>query len=114
MALLPAAMWAQDPSTIRGRVTDETGAPIAAASIAISDLGVGATTGQNGEYTILLPGARVQGQSVSLSARAIGYKPQTVLVTLREGALTQNFNLPSNPLQLGELVVTGLKDQAPG
>ena len=107
VALLPAAVWAQEPSTIRGRVTDQTGAPIAAATVSIPDLGVGATSGQNGEYTILLPGARVMGQSVSLTARAIGYKPQTVLVTLREGAVAQNFNLPSNPLQLGELVVTG-------
>jgi TonB-linked SusC/RagA family outer membrane protein len=107
VALLPAAVWAQEPSTIRGRVTDQTGAPIAAATVSLPDLGVGATSGQNGEYTILLPGARVMGQSVSLTARAIGYKPQTVLVTLREGAVAQNFNLPSNPLQLGELVVTG-------
>ena len=107
LALLPGVLLAQEPSTLTGRVIDETGKPISAATIAIPDLGLGATTRQNGEYTILLPGARVQGQAVALTARAIGYKPQTVQVTLREGALAQDFNLAPNPLQLGELVVTG-------
>jgi TonB-linked SusC/RagA family outer membrane protein len=107
LGLIPAMLRAQQPSTITGRVVDETGTPIVAASIAIPELGVGATSRAGGEYTILLPGARVQGQTVALTARAIGYKPQTLQVTLREGAITQDFTLPSNPLQLGELVVTG-------
>src|SRR6185295_11060813 len=70
-------------------------------------LGLGATTRQNGEYTIILPGARVQGQQVAMTVRVIGYKPQSLPVTLREGAITQDFALATNPLQLGEIVVTG-------
>src|SRR5215208_5359428 len=101
LGLIPAMLRAQQPSTITGRVVDETGTPIVAASIAIPDLGVGATSRAGGEYTILLPGARVQGQTVALTARAIGFKPQTLQVTLHEGSLAQDFNLAPNPLQLG-------------
>jgi TonB-linked SusC/RagA family outer membrane protein len=107
LQLLPMMVVAQQPSTITGRVTDDKGTAVIGATVAIPSLGLGATTRQNGEYTILVPGARAQGQTVSLTARAIGYKPLTAEVTLREGAMDQNFNLASNPLQLGEIVVTG-------
>ena len=107
LALLPGMVLAQEPAVVTGRVTDESARPIASATVAIPSLGVGATTSAKGEYTILVPGARVQGQTVPLTARVIGYKPQTVRLTLREGAITQDFTLAANPLQLGELVVTG-------
>jgi TonB-linked SusC/RagA family outer membrane protein len=107
LALLPRMILAQEPATITGRVSDQNGAPIPSATVAIPAMELGATTRQNGEYTIVLPGARVQGQTVTLTARVIGYKPQSVLVTLREGTVPQNFTLAANPLQLGELVVTG-------
>ena len=107
LALLPTMLLAQQPSVITGRVTDETGTGLTGATVSIPALGVGATARTNGEYTILVPGARAQGQTVSLSARAIGYKPRTAEITLREGTIDQNFSLASNPLQLGEIVVTG-------
>jgi TonB-linked SusC/RagA family outer membrane protein len=44
---------------------------------------------------------------VAITARAIGFKPQTVQVALTEGTIDQNFDLAVNPLQLGEIVVTG-------
>ncbi|MGH7508826.1 MAG: SusC/RagA family TonB-linked outer membrane protein [Gemmatimonadales bacterium] len=107
LALLPAVALAQEPATVTGRVTDQGGAPIPSATVAIPAMGLGATTRQNGEYTIVLPGARVQGQTVTLTARVIGYKPQSVLITLGEGTAQQDFTLAPNPLQLGEIVVTG-------
>ena len=56
---------------------------------------------------LLVPAGRAQGQTVAVTARAIGFKPQTVQITLSEGPLAQDFGLAANPLQLGELVVTG-------
>jgi TonB-linked SusC/RagA family outer membrane protein len=97
----------QEQAVITGRVTDESARPIASATVAIPSLGLGASTRSNGEYTIIIPGARVQGQTVALTARGIGVKPQSVQVTLREGAVNQDFSLEANPLQLGEIVVTG-------
>jgi carboxypeptidase-like protein/TonB-dependent receptor-like protein len=107
LALLPGVLLAQQPAIVTGRVADEAGKPIALATVALPALGVGATTRQNGEYTILIPAARATGQQTALTARIIGYKPQSVLITLREGTVNQDFALASNPLQLGEIVVTG-------
>jgi TonB-dependent SusC/RagA subfamily outer membrane receptor len=58
-----------------------------------------------GAFTV--PAARVQGQSVTIRARLIGYKAATERLTLTGGSLTQNFTLTSNPLRLGEVVITG-------
>jgi TonB-linked SusC/RagA family outer membrane protein len=106
-ALIPGAALAQEPAVITGRVLDENARPIPSATVAIPALGLGATTRASGEYTIIVPAARVQGQTVTLTSRVIGYKPESVQLTLREGALAQDFRLDPNPLQLGELVVTG-------
>jgi TonB-linked SusC/RagA family outer membrane protein len=107
LALPSGILLAQQPAIITGRVTDENARPISSATVTIPSLSVGATTRANGEYTILVPGARVQGQAVPMTVRVIGYKPQSVQLTLREGTITQDFTLTTNPLQLGELVVTG-------
>ena len=107
LALLPGIALAQQPAVITGRVADESANPIASATVAIPTLGLRATTRANGEYTIIVPGARIQGQTVTLTARVIGFKPQSLQLTLREGAIDQDFTLAANPLQLGEIVVTG-------
>ena len=111
-ALLPtrnAVLFGQQPEGDRiiGRVTDAGGIGLSAATVAIPELGLGATTASDGAYTILIPSARVQNQQVTMTARAIGYKPQSVLITIRDGVINQDFSLSANPLQLGELVVTG-------
>ncbi len=107
VALLPGALAAQQPAAITGRVSGESDRPLANASVGIPQLGIGANTREDGSYTILVPAARVSGQQVTLSVRAINYKPQTARVTLQPGQITQDFSLAANPLQLGELVVTG-------
>jgi len=42
-----------------------------------------------------------------LTARRVGYKPKSTRVTISTGRITQDFLLEANPLQLGEVVVTG-------
>ncbi len=103
---LPPAALAQAPATISGTVTREDGSPLPGATVAIGSLGLGATTRPDGRYTVLVPANRAQGQTVTLSVRAIGYKPETKDVTL-SGDQSFDFALAPNPLQLGELVVTG-------
>jgi TonB-linked SusC/RagA family outer membrane protein len=107
VALLPAWLAAQDAAVVSGAVTGENGRRLAGASVSVQQLGLGATTRDDGRYTILVPAARVTGQQVTLTARAINYKPQSVTVTLSEGQITQDFSLAPNPLNLGEIVVTG-------
>jgi TonB-linked SusC/RagA family outer membrane protein len=105
--VLPAPALAQEGATVTGRVTGEGGTPLSAVTVSIVELGVGAQTRDDGRYTLVVPGARVTRQSVALTARRVGYKPRTVRVTLVPGAMTQDFALETNPLQLGEVVITG-------
>jgi len=107
VALLPIGLAAQEPATIAGQVVSQDGKPIPGATIAIPEMGLGATSRTDGRYTMTVPAARVQGQRVSVTARAINFKPQTVQVTIAPGQQSQDFSLAANPLQLGEIVVTG-------
>ncbi|HXS22779.1 MAG TPA: carboxypeptidase-like regulatory domain-containing protein, partial [Gemmatimonadales bacterium] len=107
VALLPLCLAAQQPAVITGRVTAEGDRPVANASVAIQQLGLGSNTRDDGTYTILVPAARVTGEQVTLTVRAINYKPQTATITLSQGQISQDFTLAPNPLQLGEVVVTG-------
>jgi hypothetical protein len=107
LLLLPAHLVAQAPATLTGRVTSESGQPLAAAAVNIDQLSAGASTRSDGSYTILIPGARVPSGPVTVTAKLVGFKPRSAQVDLSAGAVTQNFTLADNPLQLGELVVTG-------
>jgi TonB-linked SusC/RagA family outer membrane protein len=107
LVVLPALAPAQQGSTISGRVTAEGGQPLAGASVFLEGISVGSATDENGRYSFQVPAARASGQAARITARRIGYTARTVTVTLAPGALVQDFVLGSNPLQLGEVVVTG-------
>ena len=104
---LPALLAAQEPVTITGKVTSDAGQPLGQVEVAIPTMGLGSLSKDDGRYTIVVPGARVSGQTVSLVARRLGYKSATAQVTLTPGGVTHDFTLVANPLQLGEVVVTG-------
>jgi len=104
---LPALVAAQGPVTITGKVTSDAGQPLGQVEVAIPTMGLGGLSKDDGSYTVVVPGARVSGQTVTLVARRLGYKSQTAQVTLAAGGVTHDFVLAANPLQLGEVVVTG-------
>jgi TonB-linked SusC/RagA family outer membrane protein len=107
ITLLSGVMQAQQPATLTGRVTSESGQPLSSAGVTIEQLSAGAVTRPDGSYTILIPGARVPSGPVTVTAKLVGYKAQSAQVDFGTGAAVQNFQLADNPLQLGELVVTG-------
>ena len=94
-------------ATVSGRVTSETGEPLGQATVLLERLGLGAVTRPDGRYSITLPVARLSGDTVLLTARLIGYKPKSVPLVLVAGQEERDFALAPNPLQLGEIVVTG-------
>src|SRR5437016_11544527 len=98
---------AQEPVTITGKVSSDGGLPLGQVEIAIPVMGLGALSKDDGSYTIVVPGARVSGQTATMVARRLGYKSQSAQVTLTAGGVTHDFVLAANPLQLGEVVVTG-------
>src|SRR2546423_9670487 len=85
---LPALLAAQEPVTITGKITSDAGQPLAQVEVAIPAMGLGALTKDDGRYAIVVPGARVSGQTVTLVARRLGYKSATGQVTLTPGGVT--------------------------
>jgi TonB-linked SusC/RagA family outer membrane protein len=107
LLLVPAWLSAQQSAIISGRVTSDAGAGVVGASVLIEGLNVGSTTDEQGRYSFSVPSARVQGQTVRLTARRLGFSAHTVQIALTPGPISQSFVLGANPLQLGEIVVTG-------
>ena len=107
LLLLSGVVQGQQPATLTGRVTSQSGEPLGSAGVTIEQLSAGAVTRPDGSYTILIPGARVPSGPVTVTARLVGYKASSAQVDLSNGSTVQNFSLTDNPLQLGEIVVTG-------
>ena len=97
---------AQQPIALTGRIVNEEGNPVPSATIAVPALELGTTVRSDGSYALSLPD-RARGQTVTLSVRAIGYKPVETQLAIGEAGATQDFTLVANPLRLGEVVVTG-------
>ena len=108
VGMVPATVAAQQGTTVSGRVTSETSAPVVGASVSIPTLGVGAYTNNDGRYTFTVPAARVTGQNVSLVARHIGFQPQTATVALTAAPISRDFSLSTVTTQLEGVVVTAL------
>jgi hypothetical protein len=105
---VPAA--AQGPAIVTGRVTSADGAtPEAAVLVRIESLNVGASTGVDGAYRLVVPGARIRpGQSVTITASRAGLSPVSRTVRLApDSVLTQNFQMAAAVLLLEDVVVTG-------
>ena len=104
----PQLARAQQPINVSGTVVNETGQPMPGASVALVGLGLGSMTDDAGKYSFVVPAARASGQTATLEARRLGFRPVQFQVTLTPGTtISHNFTLASNPLQLGEVVVTG-------
>ena len=104
--VIPAALLAQG-AVLSGRVVGQAGEPLASATVFIQGMGAGATTDADGRYSFPVPSGRVQGQTVTVTARRIGYTSQSAAITLTAGNISHDFTLTLNPFQLGEVVVTG-------
>ena len=92
---------------ITGKVTSEAGQPLQAANVYITELAISVPTNEAGAYTLVVPAARISGQSVQLRSRAVGYKPTAVPITIRAGNQTFDFSLKQDLNRLSEIVVTG-------
>ncbi|HEY4954084.1 MAG TPA: SusC/RagA family TonB-linked outer membrane protein [Gemmatimonadaceae bacterium] len=105
--LIPALAAAQG-TTLSGRVTGESGAPLASASVRIPELSLGALTGADGRYSFTVPATSVRGQAVTIIARRLGYEPHSVAATLTGTGIVTDFRLTQAATALNEVVVTAL------
>jgi TonB-dependent SusC/RagA subfamily outer membrane receptor len=114
LAMVATAAAAQQSGTITGRVQTESGGPLSTASVSIASLGLGGYTNDQGVYTISVPSARMTGQTVTLTARRVGYSPKSYTITLRSGStIQQDFSLVANATSLSGVVVTALGVEKP-
>src|SRR2546422_1166197 len=107
LGLIPAVATAQGPTTVTGRVTASVGgSPLYGAIVSVPSLRVSASTNGEGRYQLIVP-AGTTGP-VTLSARLIGFKTQSVQVSLTGPAVQQDIALEEGAIELESKVVTAL------
>src|SRR5687768_6695638 len=108
LSFLPGLAMAQESVVITGRVTGEGGEPLRSASVTIPSMNILVYASPDGNYRLVVPAARVTGQQVVVTARMIGHRSQGAAVTLTPGSTVErSFQLPTDPLKLEEVVITG-------
>src|SRR5438034_1021154 len=81
VAFAPNVASAQNVA-FSGKVSTEGGQPLAGANVGITELGVGGVAAVDGRYSFTVDQARLQGRSINITARFIGYKPKRLPVTI--------------------------------
>ena len=88
--------------TIRGRIADSTGVPIAQAVIVLDPGGLRATSRDNGDYVI----SRVPSGSYTMRVRRLGYVTPAANVTVAEGqTVRQDFLVNHAAISLTDVVI---------
>jgi len=86
MLLTPCIL--SDAQVIKGRITDNAGIPMPAASVYIPELRQGSTTNNEGHYEITLPPG-----SYTITYRFLGYTPVTKVFTLTTEDIVADITL---------------------
>lgn len=102
--LLPSLALAQN-GLIRGHVADSSGAPLAHASVTMDAQMARTTTNERGAYEL----RGIPAGTWMVRARALGYRPGTLRVTVFAGAAARgDFALESQPISVAAIdVVVG-------
>jgi TonB-linked SusC/RagA family outer membrane protein len=98
MGLFLNSIWAQD-RTITGRITDNTGAPLAGVTITVAGTKIKTSTKEDGSFTIAVPAT---ARSIELSY--VGFVTQTVPIS---GNSSLNISMQPATAELTGVVVTG-------
>ena len=98
---LPSLLLAQSGS-IRGRVADAAGAPLARAMISAEGSGLRTTSDEQGCYEI----RGVSAGTYTVRVRLLGYVPQSARVTVGDAAVVQDFTLAAQAISLSPVDVT--------
>ncbi|MEO5904493.1 MAG: SusC/RagA family TonB-linked outer membrane protein [Gemmatimonadaceae bacterium] len=109
LGLAPAMAMAQQSVTVSGRVTQGTSeTPLVAVSVSIPEMRVGAQTDAQGRYSFVVPANSVRGQSVTVTARRLGFTASSVRVNLTGTGVIADFHLGAAATELTATVVTAL------
>ena len=103
------------PALVRGRVTDGSGRPLAAAQVVVDGTHLGTLTRDDGTFTISLEGMPTDSaiDEVTVTAQLIGFKKESRALAVRGSDVAPaDFRLEPQALALDQIVVTGAA--APG
>ena len=106
----PVVATVPGPSVLRGRVTDESGRPLAAAQVVVRGTNMGTLTNQNGAFALSLPDTATgpDGRNVTLTAQLIGYGEASRALIARAGdTVSADLQMSRQALSLDAVVVTG-------
>lgn len=96
--LATGQLWAQN-RTVKGKIIDDKGAPVANASVLVKGTNTGTNTAADGGFSI-----SVQSSAKALIVRALGFAQQEIALT---GSSLYNVTLATSADNLEEVVVTG-------
>lgn len=97
--------WMAQVGTVIGRVVDDTGEPVAAATVRLIDLGRGELSHQNGSFHF----ERVPAGSYTIAVQRLGYAPAQRSVVVVAGDTTRlEIGLRPSAIDLPGVVVTGV------
>lgn len=102
----PHQAVAQETGSVSGTVTRaDDGSALSSVTITVEGTGIVAVSNTKGQYTI----PRVPVGAQTLVFRWLGYTPRSVSVTIAAGAAaTADVALEASPIQLSEIVVSGV------
>jgi Spy/CpxP family protein refolding chaperone len=103
----PARTAFAQNATIQGTVRSSQGQALRAANVRIPDLNISYGTAEDGTYRITLPADRVRGQTVTMTVRAIGFRPQSRQITISAGMQDHDFTLEFDVNRVSEVIVSG-------
>lgn len=107
--LVALPVSAQEPTTLTGTVTTQSGTPVETGSVFIESLGLGVLTNAQGRYVLIVPAAaRAGSATVDVTASLIGYTTEIQTVTLQPGTQVLDFVLGEDPLRIAGVTVTAL------
>lgn len=110
-AMLAAVPVPRTPAAdiiVTGHILDATSAsPIAGAAVSVVASTFSAPTDAQGAYRIALPADTYRGRRIELRVHAIGYKPQTQIVSLVGDSVVADVRLTADLTRVEEVVVSG-------
>ena len=94
LCLAPSRTLLRAQGTITGKVTAETGQPVAGAHVLVLGTTAAAVAAEDGKYTI----TNVRAGNVDVQVLNVGYKSQKKVVNVNNGSITEaNFTHPDTP-----------------
>ncbi|KAB1155236.1 TonB-dependent receptor [Tenacibaculum aiptasiae] len=103
ICLLSLWGYAQDKSSLKGRILDESNLPLPGATIVIPSLKIGISSNFNGYYELL----NIPEGNHLISISFIGYQTIEETVSIQNGVLIKNFSLAPKMNKLEEVIIKG-------